>query len=64
MARNPGCMCFFGKGVRGAKGTVELHLAVQGGKLKDASVDTSDGDGGQQARDEAGTLSDGGGESR
>jgi hypothetical protein len=44
----PWLYVFFRNGVRDAKGTVELHLAVHGGKLKDASVDTYDGKGGSK----------------
>jgi hypothetical protein len=44
----PYLYAYFRNGAKNAKGTVELHLAFYGGKLKDASTNTHDGKGSSQ----------------
>jgi predicted secreted protein len=46
--KDPWLYAFFRSGAKDAKGSVEVHVAVQAGKLMDASVDTSDGAGGSK----------------
>lgn len=46
--KEPWLYAFFRSGAKNAKGTIEVHIAVQGGKLMDASIDTHDGAGGSK----------------
>jgi hypothetical protein len=41
----PWLYAYFQNGADGAKGTIELHISFQGGKLKDAATNTHDGKG-------------------
>jgi hypothetical protein len=46
--KDPWLYAVFRSGAKDVKGSVEVHIAVQAGKLMDASVDTSDGAGGSK----------------
>lgn len=46
--KDPWLYAVFRTGPRTAKGSIELHIAVQGGRLIDAAIDTADGAGGSK----------------